>query len=182
MPSGVGTVFAVPPGNGSVAPFAKRTSRAVAVATTGAPEPLNEIAPIQSAVSVPGSGVALNFVSVSGAAVLNTGASSFRKLVNGVASSPGGGLIAARLRRYSGTRINTLRKKLVRVAAPRKSPLFAACDTAFTCSFTSSGHDDDRAVSFAPEELTVAASFRFAATRVSSTNAAKLSGCTERIC
>src|ERR1700752_5437597 len=153
MPSGVGTVFAVPPGNGSVAPFAKRTSRAVAVATTGAPEPLNEIAPIQSAVSVPGSGVALNFVSVSGAAVLNTGASSFRKLVNGVASSPGGGLIAARLRRYSGTRINTLRKKLVRVAPARRSPLFASASTVLTCSRTSSGHANERATTFATDDL-----------------------------
>src|SRR5215208_2007335 len=114
-------------GNGSLAPLAKRTSPGVNVATTGAPSPVNEIAPTQATLSVArvkGSGV--NLILRSGSAALKIGASNFRKCVSGVASSPGGGLIAARSRRYSGTRIKTFRKKLVRVAAPRRSPVLAA--------------------------------------------------------
>src|SRR4029079_9488654 len=114
-------------GKGNFAPLAKRTSRAVAVAITGAPSLLNEIAPIQSVLSVvefKGSG--RNSIDKSGAAVLNTGASSFKKFLMGVASSPGGGLIAARSRRYSGTRTNTLRRKLVNVAAAGLSPKLVA--------------------------------------------------------
>src|SRR6185369_12101174 len=179
MPCVVGGVLASPPGNGSVAPLANLTSRAVAVAITGAPEPLSEMAPIQSVLSVAGfKGSGLNVSDESGAAVVKTGASIFRKCVNGTASSPGGGLITARSRRYSGKRIKTLRRKLVRVAAPAKSPLFAAVSTAFTCVRTSSGHADERATIFATEDLTVSASPRFAAMRVDSTRAARLSGWT----
>src|SRR6185503_38010 len=146
-------------GKGNVAPLAKRTSRAVAVAITGAPSLLNEIAPIQSVLSVvkfKGSG--LNSIEKSAAAVLNTGASSFKKFLTGVASSPGGGLIAARSRRYSGTRTKTLRRKLVRVAAAALSPALVAASRAVTCSRTSAGQADERATIFATDDLSVAVS------------------------
>src|SRR6201988_1329564 len=147
-------------GKGNVAPLAKRTSRAFAVAITGAPSPLREMAPVHvhcpesSAVT----GCGLNFRVASAGAVVKTGDSNFRKCVKGVASSPGGGLIAARLRLYSGTRINTLRKKLVRVAPARRSPLFASASTVLTCSRTSSGHANERATTFATDDLNVSAS------------------------
>src|ERR1044072_6920569 len=87
------------PGNGRLAPFANLTSRAVAVTITGAPSPLNEIAPTQSTLSVvPGNGSGLNSIVKSGAAVLKTGDSNRKKLVKGTASSPGCGLIAVRSR------------------------------------------------------------------------------------
>src|ERR1051326_4333923 len=41
------------PGKGRLGPFANFISRAVAVTITGAPAPLSEIAPIQSALSAP---------------------------------------------------------------------------------------------------------------------------------
>src|SRR6476619_7118827 len=128
MPSLVGDLWIVPLGNGMVAPLARRTCSADAVAMTGAPVPLKEIAPIQvcgdGLATLMGSGLKVR--PVSGAAVLNSGTSNLRKLVRGVASSPGGGLIAARLLRYSGTRTSTLRRKLVRVAAAAASPACVA--------------------------------------------------------
>src|SRR6185369_12927806 len=146
MLRGAGGVLDGPPGNGNFAPLAKRTSRPVAVAITGAPDPLKEIAPIQSAGSAPAavthSGLNVRFTS--GGAAVKTGASIFRKCVKGIASSPGGGLITARSRRYSGKRTNTLRRKLVRVAAPGKSLFFTAASRALTCVRTSSGHADER--------------------------------------
>src|ERR1044072_5188671 len=167
-----------PPGNGNFAPVVKRTSLPVAVAITGAPDPLNEIAPIQPVGSAPTAVIhsGLNVRVVSGGAAVKTGASIFRKCVKGVASSPGGGLITARSRRYSGRRIKTLRRKLVRVAVELRSPLLAAASTAFTCARTSSGHADERATIFATDDLTVSASPRFAAMRVDSTRPARLSG------
>src|SRR6185369_2876494 len=182
MLRGVGGLFD-PPGKGNFAPLVKRTSLPVAVAITGVPDPLNEIAPIQSAGSAPAAVThsGLKVMVVSGGAAVKTGASIFRKCVKGVASSPGGGLITARSRRYSGKRINTFRKKLVRVAAELRSPFFAAVSTAFTCVRTSSGHADERATIFATDDLTVSASPRFAAMRVDSTRPARLSGWTARI-
>src|ERR1044072_1356804 len=124
-----------PPGNGNFAPVVKRTSLPVAVAITGAPDPLNEIAPIQPVGSAPTAVIhsGLNVRVVSGGAAVKTGASIFRKCVKGVASSPGGGLINARSRRYSGKRTSTLRRKLVPVAAPGKSLFFTAASRALTC-------------------------------------------------
>src|SRR5829696_2612566 len=134
---------------------------------TGAPVPLKEMAPIQACSDefAPLMGSGLKVSPVSGAAVLNSGASNLRKPVKGVASSPGGGLIAARLRLYSGTRINTLRRKLVRVAAAGRSPLLDAASTARACSRTASGHAEERATILATDDLSVSASPRFAAAR-----------------
>src|SRR5215218_1937235 len=101
--------------------------------------------------------------------------------MKGTASSPGGGLTAARSRRYSGKRIKTFRKKLVRVAVPGKSLFFTAASRALTCSRTSSGHADERATIFVADDLTASESPRFAAILVDSTRPARLSGWAARI-
>src|SRR5690242_4012291 len=178
MPERVGATFA--PGNGRLGPFANFTSRTVAVTITGAPWLLSEIAPTQSVLSVVKVSV-VNRMSESGGAALNSGDSKRTKCRSGTASSPGCGLIAARSRRYSGTRTSTLRRKLVRVAAAVVSPDWAAVSSAVTWARTSSGHDDERATIFVTDVFRVAASPRFAAMRHNSTRAARLSGWAARI-
>src|SRR5450755_3973707 len=148
MPSGVGATPDFPPGKGKLAPVDKCTSRSLATAIAGAPALATGIDPIQlhRPLPRPATGPDVKSTATSAGAGLKTGVSIARKCVNGCASSPGAALITPRLSRYSGTRINTLRRNMVRVAAPRESVPAAAAFSAATCCCTSDGHTDERAL------------------------------------
>src|SRR5262245_57439800 len=92
----------LPPGNGNDAPVLNRTSLLFATTTTGAPVTPNEIPPIQlhSPPLICRIGSLVKVSEESAGAGLKVGASSRMKWRNGVASSPGGGLIAPRSCRY----------------------------------------------------------------------------------
>src|SRR5688572_31518544 len=89
-----------------------RTSFSLASTMAGGPSPFSEIAPIQLHLPAGtfGTGSGEKLIAVSAGAVVNVGDSIFKKWVNGWASSPGGGLIALRSRRYSNTRTSTFRR------------------------------------------------------------------------
>src|SRR5688572_32034638 len=105
-----------------------RTSFSFASTMAGGPSPFNEIAPIQLHLPAGtlGSGSDEKLTSLSADAGVKVGDSIFKKWVNGCASSPGGGLMALRSRRYSGTRTSTFLRNVIRVAAGRTSAPLAA--------------------------------------------------------
>jgi len=179
MPSGLGETPARPPGKGYVAPPARRTCLALATTITGGVSPSSAIALAHvQPLSIPAFCRSSTLKSRPGstAAGVETGDSKSRKRVNGSASSPAGGLIAARSWRYSGTRIRTFRKKTSRVPAARGSEPAAAAWTAVTCCCTSGGQAADCFVISSTVRCRVSASPRFAAMRASSRSAARFPG------
>src|SRR6185437_16525860 len=148
MPSADGGVFVAPPGNASVGPLVRCTLCASATTAVGVPLIPRGTEPIHSQCPGTPSGNAsgLNEIDVSGGAGSNGGDSIFSKCVNGCASSPGGALSAARLRRYSGTRISTFFRKTVRVPAALAPQLLIVVWSSVNCYFASGGQSAERAL------------------------------------
>src|SRR6478672_939714 len=96
-PSASGGAAVGPPGKATVAPLVRCSSRPLAAAMVGAPEPLRLTAPAQSHCAPfkkpSETGSAANESAASDGAGPKVGDSSLRKCAKGVASSPGGGLI-----------------------------------------------------------------------------------------
>ena len=131
-----------PPGKGSVAPDASRTSCAFATARIGAPSPLRLMAPAQLQPELPakpGAGWIENRSARSAGAGVARGFPSASSRSIGCAPSPGCGFRSARLSRKLGTCISTLRRKTERVAAARGSAPSAAASSCANCPRTSGG-------------------------------------------